>query len=166
MGASDQVPKFIADQMLGKLAKWLRMLGFDTKYLDNADDALLIRIAKEEQRILLTRDTQLCKTRPVARGEVSAVLIRNHTLEEQLLQLLEELDLKRFDVSHQICPKCNVVTKRLSSKEARGRVPSYIHRIHKQFSFCPKCSSVFWPGSHWKRITKTIDQIADGQTGP
>jgi uncharacterized protein with PIN domain len=159
MVISEEQPKFVADQMLGRLAKWLRLLGFDTEYFNDIDDARLIRIAREEQRILLTRDTQLCKTRPVARGEIKAILISDDHLKEQLPRLLSNLDLRKSEGTSQICPKCNAPTRKVSPQNARGMVPSYIQKTHKDFTFCPNCRNFFWKGSHWRRIEADIRRL-------
>ena len=145
--------------MLGKLARWLRLLGFDTAYCSDIDDARLIRLAREEDRVLLTRDTRLCMTRPVARGEISAVLFSGDDLYDQLMQLLAELDLEQFKAAGRMCPKCNAPTREASAQEARGRVPSYVLKIHRDFTFCARCGSFYWKGSHWKAIKRNVMQI-------
>lgn len=163
MVSSNQKPKFVADQMLGKLAKWLRILGFDTEYFNDIDDAQLLRIAHDEQRILLTRDTQLLKTRPVVRNQISAILITNDRYEHQLEELMSGLGLQAIKSNQTICPNCNILIKKIPRQETRGMVPSYVYKTHSDFSFCPQCHSFFWQGTHWKNIRSKIDQLRDSR---
>ncbi len=158
-------PRFLADQMLGRLAKWLRILGFNTKYFNKIDSSDLLRIAKHENRVLLTRNTQLVKTRPVVRNQISAILIDNDHLDSQLLQLMSKLDIEKIRFSTSYCPNCNVLIKKVPKKTVRGRVPSYVYKTQEEFAFCSKCSSFFWKGTHWDRITEKLQGILNVNAG-
>lgn len=159
MLSSTHKPRFLADQMLGKLAKWLRMLGFDTKYLNEVEDSALLRIAKDEKRILLTRDTQLLKTRPIVRKQIRAALVQSDYLDQQLHQVIEEFDLCEAGFTESYCPRCNAPIEPVSKHSVKGKVPSYIHRTKNDFSLCPKCGNLFWKGTHWERIREKAHGI-------
>jgi uncharacterized protein with PIN domain len=145
--------KILADAMLGRLAKWLRIMGHDTAYRPHLDDWELVRLARAEARLLLTRDRDL-----VERKGLKAVLVRGDRLEEQLEQLLRELDLDIEGLPPR-CVRCNTVLEVIERDEAEGRVPSYVFHRHREFTLCPRCDRVYWRGSHWKRIQERIDEI-------
>jgi len=149
-------PRFLADQMLGKLARWLRIFGFDTAYSNKLDDAQLLRMAKEEERILLSRDTQLLKTRPIIRNEVQAIYLRSGNLKEQLSEVLERFTLDEVCLNTPRCPLCNSETSNVDKGNVRGKVPSYVYKTHEIFTYCPQCETYYWKGTHWKRIEENI----------
>jgi len=149
-------PKFLADQMLGRLARWLRIFGFDTAYSTNLDDAQLLKMAKEEHRILLSRDTQLLKTRPVTRREIQSIYLKSDHLQDQINEVIKRFALKDSNLDASRCPLCNSETREVSKKDVCGKVPSYIYRTQEMFSFCPQCKSCYWKGTHWKKIQHEI----------
>lgn len=161
MAATIKKPRFVADQMLGNLAKWLRLLGFDTSYYHTIDHARLLRIARDEHRVLLTSDTQLLKTRPVIKDQISAVMIRQECLDNQLIQLIEEFDLDKTGFYQPLCPKCNIRLEEVPRKDVRGHVPSYVYRIHNDFTFCSQCNHYYWRGTHWNNIKTRIKDIVE-----
>jgi uncharacterized protein with PIN domain len=152
--------RFLADAMLGRLAKWLRILGQDTIYFPHLQDLELVRIARAEDRLLLTRDTELTK-----RKGLRSLLVESDRLEEQLGQLLRDLAL---DVESLLprCACCNTTLEALDRKEAKGRVPPYIYRRHREFTMCPRCDRVYWRGTHWQRMRKKIDEIRERSVSP
>lgn len=142
---------FIADAMLGRLARWLRILGYDTAYEKVITDEALIERAVREQRWLLTRDRRLT-LRKLLRGR-HTLIISDH-LEEQLRQLRDELHLPldlRVDRGYR-CADCNVVLISISPEVAVPLVPPFVARHYKMFLQCPRCRKVFWPGTHWEHI--------------
>jgi len=142
--------KFIVDGMLGRLAKWLRILGYDTAFSPNLDDDQLVRLARAEGRLLLTRDRGLAQRRGV-----QCLLIESHHLEEQLDQILAELPLTG-EHPFSRCPVCNTPLQKVEKPELEGRVPPHIFRTHKDFSLCPNCDKIYWPGTHWARMREKL----------
>jgi uncharacterized protein with PIN domain len=151
--------KFVADAMLGRLAKWLRILGHDTAYCPNVDDQELVRLARAEDRVLLTRDTELTRRRGLR-----SLLVESDRFEEQLGQLLRELSLDMESPPR--CARCNAILEGIDPAAAKGRVPPYVYRRHSEFTLCPVCDKVYWRGTHWQRITERIDQIRAGSASP
>jgi uncharacterized protein with PIN domain len=145
--------KFIVDGMLGRLAKWLRILGYDTTYFPHLDDDPLVRLARAEGRLLLTRDRGLARRRGL-----QCLLIESDHLEEQLGQVLNELALTG-EHSFSRCPVCNTPLRKVEKPELEGRVPPHIFRTHKDFSLCPHCDKIYWPGTHWARMQEKLAEF-------
>jgi uncharacterized protein with PIN domain len=141
---------FVADSMLGTLAKWLRILGYDTLFDVSLDDYQLMRLARAGGRVLLTRDRELARRRGVR-----TLLIESEHLEEQIRQVLTDLDLKT-DQSFSRCPVCNEPLQPLGREAARTRVPAYVARKHETFKTCPACRRVYWRGTHWQQMEEWL----------
>ncbi|MEM2249681.1 MAG: Mut7-C RNAse domain-containing protein [Candidatus Bathyarchaeia archaeon] len=148
--------KFIVDGMLGKLTRWLRMLGHNVKYSNKLDDAQLITIAKREKRILLTRDLELYQ-QATAKG-VQAFYVDGKTEAERLAQLAKKFGIS-LDINMAIsrCPKCNAQVKPTSKGNVRGKVEETTYAYYNEFWRCPKCGQIYWQGAHWTRIRKTLE---------
>jgi uncharacterized protein len=146
--------------MLGTLAKWLRILGFDTLYDPSLDDHQLVRLARAEDRVLLTRD------RPLAgRRGLRTLLIASARLDDQIRQVLLELDLEP-ERAFSRCPVCNGLLEAMEQAEARGRVPAYVARTHSTFKHCSSCGRVYWQGTHWQRMEEQLSRLrAAGASG-
>jgi uncharacterized protein with PIN domain len=137
--------KFLADRMLGKLVKWLRILGFDTAYPSFDDDLSLILTARQEGRILLTRDANLIKRRNI-----------------QLAGIIKGLKLE-IDLNSKIfsrCSLCNTPTKDVDKKEVKNYVPPYVFSTQNRFVYCPSCKKYYWRGTHWQRMTQKIQKLS------
>jgi len=147
--------KFVADAMLGRLAKWLRILGHDTAYFPDLEDRELVRLARAEDRVLLTRDTELARRRGLR-----SLLVESDRFEEQLGQLLRDLSLDMESPPR--CARCNALLAAIDKAAAKGRVPPYVYRRHSDFTLCPACDKVHWRGTHWQRMRERIDQIREG----
>ncbi|MCL6429745.1 MAG: Mut7-C RNAse domain-containing protein [Anaerolineae bacterium] len=156
MGEAGQVvdwesaPRFVADAMLGRLARWLRILGYDTLYDPRGHDDELVRMARAEGRILLTRDTGL-----VCRRGVRSLLVSHDHVEAQLRQVSAELGLRapnRFSR----CPVCNERLEAVPKSWAWGYVPPYTFCTQQEFRLCPACNRFYWRGTHWERMCSTI----------
>jgi hypothetical protein len=156
----DRFAPLLADAMLGKLARWLRLLGYDTVYLhaDQADDDLLAHRARAESRILLTRDHELAKRRGL-----ETLLIHAQTLDDQLVQVIETLGSPPDDAPPR-CMGCNAPLEEITPAEAEPHVPPYVARTQEEFQCCPACGKITWPGTHWDNIQARLRSILNDQT--
>lgn len=146
--------RFVADAMLGTLAKWLRILGYDTIFDVNLDDNQLVRIARAQGRVLLTRDTELARRR-----NVDVLSIESTQLASQVRQVIRELSLEP-DRSFARCPICNQALEALEPSEAAKRVPPYVARTHEHFTHCTVCDRVFWHGTHWQTMDEQLTELS------
>jgi uncharacterized protein with PIN domain len=153
--------KFIADAMLGRLAKWLRLMGFDVLYYPDIRDRELIRVAREQERTILTRDTGLMKSR----GVIDAVFVEADDLSAQLMQIREKLD---FSAAAPLgrCEICNGSLSGVTGKEEiRDLVPDFVYRNYDHFVQCTGCGKVYWEGSHYREIREKIGTIMHSPPG-
>jgi uncharacterized protein with PIN domain len=155
--------KFVADAMLGKLARWLRMMGHDVKYSTASDDNELLVLAKKERRILLTRDLELYQ-RAVAKG-VGAFYVEGGTEAERLAELAERFGvLLRIDLEESRCPNCNTKLRSTPKEKIAGKVKKNTYLHYDEFWRCPKChgcGQVYWQGAHWGRIRITLQEAEE-----
>jgi len=148
--------RFVADAMVGTLAKWLRILGYDTHFAPELDDHQLVRLARAEGRVLLTRDRELSE-----RPGLKSVLLTSEDLETQVGQVLADLRLEP-DRSFSRCPVCNGQLAEITREEARERVPAYVARTQETFMACPACQRVYWRGTHWRQMDEQLGHILKG----
>lgn len=145
---------FVADSMLGRLAKWLRVLGYDTHYQTCYPPEVMNALLKEG-RLLLTRHRKRAQ-----RSGRSALLIHGNHVNEQLIGLAKELQLRPPPSAwFTRCLICNTLLKQAHESEAREKVPEYVfHQNANQIRFCPSCGRHFWPGSHRSRMENQLRQ--------
>ncbi|MFW6129332.1 MAG: Mut7-C RNAse domain-containing protein [Candidatus Aminicenantaceae bacterium] len=147
--------KFVVDCMLGKLAKWLKIFGFDTVYFKKIDDDKLLSIAKKENRVLLTRDNGLIeKSR-----SIKSLFIESEDWSVQIEQVFDEFDLWKRSIPYSRCIECNCELKYLSKKDAKNLVTPFVYEHAESFSICPVCHRVFWRGTHHKNMNVKIKKI-------
>ena len=149
--------KFLADTMLGSLAKKLRLLGIDTAYISDPDDSELKYLVRSQTRILLTRDLNLSKKMGDLAWPVTGKDVR-----EEFLSVVEKL--KPFSdllVPFSLCLDCNDLLLSMELSEAQGKVPPFIYQSQKIFSHCPSCGKVFWKGTHGKRMGEEIARMKE-----
>jgi uncharacterized protein with PIN domain len=154
--------RFVADAMLGKLARWLRMMGYDTLCAADmpVDDDDLLTIAVDESRILLTRDRELF-SRAKDMG-ISAEFIESTDIVEQLAQLVKDLGIElREEPSTAFCPSCNGRLVPVSKSEVVGLVPATVLDTHNRFWMCQSCGAVYWDGTHWKKIREVVEKVRE-----
>jgi uncharacterized protein with PIN domain len=152
--------KFIVDHNVGKLAKWLRMMGFNSVFFDGEDDSTMVMQALAEGRIILTRDTEIMKRRVVTSGRLKAVLIESEVPEQQMRQLMDTLDLKHQLRPFTLCLECNQPLFERSREEVEDRVPPYVYRTQNQYMECPACHRIYWRGTHWEAMTRKLEKLA------
>lgn len=150
--------KFIADENVGKLARWLRLLGFDTIFFHGEDDNTMINIAIAENRIIVTRDTRIMERKVISGGRVKALLLKTDKVDEQEKIAITEFDLESQSQPFTICLECNQCLIDVNRDEVRDRVPPYIWQTQTQFMECPKCRRIYWRGSHWAAMSKHLTQ--------
>ena len=137
--------KFLADENVGKLGRWLRILGYDVAYQSPALDAQLALKALRENRIILTRDREFVERRMVERH----LLLASQDPIEQLRQVLQTFHLKLDHNSFFTrCLDCNTPIESVSKADVQSVVPEYVHRTQDRFHQCPSCNKLFWAGSH------------------
>ena len=151
-------PKFYADAMLGKLARWLRTLGYDAAYSRRISDRELIQEAVRQGRVILTRDTLLVK-RKAAVGR--SFFVESDGVNEQLRQVDKRFKL---DASRALtrCLRCNAVLLKIERDLIRGSVPAYVYETQKEFSKCLSCGRIYWAGTHREGMIKTLSDILGG----
>jgi len=148
--------KFLLDQALGGLCKWLRILGYDAISL-RGDPETILKKAQEEGRIIVTRTRGLFEK---IKGKGQVYFIRENKPLFQLKELFGNLDLKvREETLFSRCLLCNQELREVSPDEVKDRVPDFIFRTHTHFSECPKCHRVFWGGTHYERMIKTLREV-------
>lgn len=142
--------RFALDVHLGRLARLLRMFGFDSFYKNAMDDEELVRVARVEKRIILTRDRGLLKRRSVTHG----YLVRSLVPRDQVGEVVRRFDLSALVRLGIRCVECNVELERVAKDEVMARLPQAVAREYSDFATCPECGRVFWRGSHWRRMTE------------
>jgi uncharacterized protein with PIN domain len=147
--------KFILTKELGRLAKWLRILGFDTAYFNQDNLSSLIIQALREERIIITRNQRL----PKSTG-LKIVLIKQEVLKEQLQEILKILKIQPdSDMMFSRCIICNVELTDIRKDKVKDRVPEYVFKTQDKFITCPRCNRIYWSGTHWGNVAKTLDRI-------
>jgi uncharacterized protein with PIN domain len=152
-------PKFVVDHNVGKLARWLRLMGYDARFFRGGSDAELVAIALKEGRIIVTRDTRIMQRRLVTKGKLKALLIESDQPERQIRQLIDSLHLDwRFN-PFSLCLECNQPLVERKKAELKELVPPYVFKTQDQFRQCPKCHRIYWRGTHWRAMTKRLEGL-------
>ena len=151
-------PRFVVDLNVGRLAKWLRVMGYDALFVPRVEDDELIRIATHEKRVNLTRDALLMQRRAITLGHVRAFLITYHDVWAQINQVVEGLRLDSAqDFSR--CVECNIPLERTSKESVEGNVPPYVFETQKEFMVGPRCTRVYWRGTHWHNMRRELARV-------
>lgn len=150
--------RFIADAMLGALARWMRVLGCDVEYSNTIDDAQVVERAVSEDRIILTRDTGLVKRRGAAGRHL---FIDSDHVADQLRQVAGSYALPVRPALVR-CLRCNTPLERAARADVAGKVPRYVLETQEEFAACPSCGRVYWPGTHRQRMEKDVARLLGG----
>lgn len=151
---------FILDGMLGKLARWLRMMGHDVQYSNNADDAELLATAKKDSRVLLTRDFALYQ-QAIAKN-IETFYVEGITEPERLAELAQRFRITlEIDLEKSRCPKCNTKIESVLKDEIVDKVEKNTFIHYDVFWKCPNCDAVYWQGAHWKQIHNTLEKAKE-----
>jgi len=150
--------KFLADSSLGRLSKWLRLLGYDTVYWRGEADRNFLRKAERQGRAVLTRRKDV-----LARQHPGLVLfVENDRVENQIEEVLEKLDLQpEPEKLFTLCLRCNESLREAAPDEVRSLVPEYVFRTQKEFRVCPQCSRAYWSGTHRERALSTLRRLLE-----
>jgi uncharacterized protein len=149
-------PRFILDVHLGRLAAYLRMLGFDVLFKNDSSDRELALLAQRERRILLTRDRDLLKRSAVTHG----YWMRQTSPRRQLVEVLRRFDLLRSISPFQRCLRCNEPLVTVDRSEVEPRLPERIRDQHTDFKTCRSCERIYWKGSHHRRMQQLIAELS------
>lgn len=149
--------KFAADRMLGRLVKWLRIIGHDVIYGPHLTGYGLIRAARAEDRLILTRDRRLKQKQPPP-----YLFIESDHYRDQLRQVLQQCGLKPGPDIFTRCVVCNAVLQSRSKDTVETMVPPYVFSTQDKFSWCPKCQRVYWPATHHQKMLDELRKIGAG----
>jgi len=153
----DGKPTFILDTHLGRLAAYLRMMGFDTLYRNDYDDEELARVAHNEGRVLLTRDIGLLKRGLVIHG----YFVRDTNPRRQIVELLRRYELLPFVVPFERCMTCNGLLEIVAKDAIIDRLPAHTAQYYEVFHRCCSCDQIFWRGAHHQRMQELINEVMD-----
>lgn len=151
-------PRFLVDGMLGSLARWLRICGYDTEYRRDTKDEKLIEEANVSGRILLTKDLQLSIM--AGKRDAESILVKGSSDYEELGCVALKLGLE-LNASDSRCPQCNNQIKKIKKEEVRDKVPLNSYNAFEAFWICEKCDAIYWKGSHWNNIKSTINMARE-----
>ena len=154
--------RFIVDFNVGKLARWLRMMGYDATLFTSDDDSQMVIAALRQERVILTRDTQIMKMGAVASGRIRALFIESEEPEHQIRQVIDNLHLDCQFKPFTICLKCNQALIKATREEVKDRVPPYVFQTQDQYMECPQCHRLYWQGTHWQAMTRDLEQFCKG----
>ncbi|MGC9969297.1 MAG: Mut7-C RNAse domain-containing protein [Bryobacteraceae bacterium] len=148
-------PRFVLDVHLGRLAAYLRMMGFDSLYRNDYEDEELARLSGAGERILLTRDRELLKRAVVTRG----YYVRSTSPRQQLAGVLRRFDLLDAAAPFARCLACNGLLQPVAKDAVRELLPPRVREHHDEFLRCDACARVYWRGSHHARMQKIIEAV-------
>ena len=148
--------KFIADCHLGKLAKYLRLMGFDTLFFSHIEDNDLITIANEENRIILTRDRDLSQ-----RKSAPVLFLEPTDTKAQLKTLIDYYELKEHPIPFSRCIVCNTQLQVIEKEKIIDSLPEKVKKNFDYFEYCPACDRIYWQGDHYKNMIKFLIQVME-----
>jgi len=151
--------QFLADNMLGKLTKWLRFMGYDVLYPKTLNDKQLIELSNLENRVLLTRDKELSKNK-----KFYGLYIKNINLDDQLKEVISQFKLSSTGKEFTRCPECNHLLNEIEKPMVKEKVPSGVFENQDVFWLCENCGQYYWQGTHFEKIKNKIEGLYSGTT--
>jgi uncharacterized protein with PIN domain len=151
--------KFVIDCNSGKLVTWLRMMGYDAVMFTGDDDRQMVSLAFHENRVILTRDTQVMKFGLVTGGKVKAVYITSENPEAQVRQVVQSLHLDTRSGLFTRCMECNRLLETRTKEQVAGCVPPQVFATRTEYLECPGCGRIYWKGSHWEHMVKRMERV-------
>jgi uncharacterized protein with PIN domain len=152
--------KFIVDNNVGKLAKWLRIMGYDALLFSGEDDGTMVKMSLAQNRVILTKDNQIMKRRLVTGGRLKAILIEDDDVKAQVRQIVKALNLDYHFKPFSICLECNQRLLKKDKEEVRELVPTYVFKTQSLYMECPSCHRLYWRGTHWQAMTRELEKAA------
>ncbi len=152
---SPESVRFLADRTVGKLARWLRILGYDTLYWPQLTPAGLLTEGRRQDRVILSRNTRILR----AKDAPACVFIRPDHFRQQLTQVVEALGLEVTRAVLSRCVVCNQALRAAAKAEVEARVPAYVWRTQSAFRRCPGCGRVYWPASHRAHVLDELERL-------
>ncbi len=151
----NDAPRFVADVMVGRLAKWLRIAGFDVLYSNQFTDDELVALSQQQARILLSRDTRLLVRKVVKRF----IFLESESIQAQLAEVFCATGITRLPGILTRCLSCNEILNEVSRDEAHQKVPPFVFDTQRQFKSCPKCRKIYWAGTHRQSVIRTLEKL-------
>jgi len=148
-------PKFVLDVHLGTLAKYMRILGFDSLYENNYKDDEIVKLSLKEKRTILTKDRGILKRSEVTHG----YWIRSTKTDEQLIEVINRFDLKEQIKELSRCLSCNSPLREIAKEKVIDRLPRKVREFQNEFYYCRACDKIFWKGSHYTRMKGIIENL-------
>ncbi len=153
---SGNAPRFAVDEMMGKLARWMRLMGLDVEHRRPFPDNELMEIARREGRVLITRDRKLARNKPPP----EVWLIEEDLAFHQLVEVVRHARIDPMEKAFTRCGVCNTPLVDISKEEAAGRVPPFVYATQTDYRLCQRCERIYWPGSHRERMEKLFGEVA------
>ncbi len=153
--ATSAPPRFVADVMLGRLAKWLRIAGFDVLYSNRYTDDELVLLSQREARILLSRDTRLLIRRAVSQF----IFLESDNIREQIKQVFAKAHVTGLPALLSRCLACNDPLSDVPRESVSHLVPSYVYQTQAQFKACRRCHKIYWAGTHRQSVLRTLERL-------
>ncbi len=153
--------RFIADNNVGKLARWLRLIGYDTLLFKQKDDGQMIRIALSEDRVILTKDAQFMRRRLVTDGKVRTVHVKHDDPRLQVQEVVRTLKLDYHFKAFSLCLECNRALVARDKEEVKNLVPAHVFETQARYTQCPTCHRIYWPGTHWQAMSKRLQDYQE-----
>ena len=144
---------------MGKLARWLRIMEYDTLFFNGKDDSSMIATAIAEGRLILTRDRQIMRRRVVTNGQLKVILIQSEQPLQRMHQVIETLNLDCPLRPFTICLECNQPLSGRSKQQVKDLVPPYVLQTQSQYMECPVCHRIYWRGTHWAAMTRKLEKF-------
>jgi uncharacterized protein with PIN domain len=151
--------RFIADNNVGKLARWLRLIGYDTLLFREKNDCQMIKTALGEDRAILTKDGQFMKRRLVIDGRLKAIHIKQDNPDLQVQEVVQTLNLNYHFKPFSLCLECNQGLISRDKEEVQDRVPAHVFKTQTHYTECPACHRIYWRGTHWQAMVEKLQQL-------
>ena len=148
-------PKFICDVHLGRLAKYLRMMGFDVAYKNNFKDEEIVMISLKERRAILTKDRGIFKRNEVTHG----YFVRSKEVEEQVKEIIKRFDLQKEIKEFTRCLECNAELLKIAKEKIMGKLPPKVNKSQDEFYECPGCGKLYWKGTHHQKMLSFVQRM-------